>query len=119
VSFYTVTAPVTVPAYTYIGLGAACNLGDTVTGGGLSDSLYYGSSGQLLESYPHDGTDIQGWEADVENGYSQAEEFDVYAICEHSTGTTSDAGPASADASRADAAHAGHVWVIRSARRRT
>lgn len=87
VSFYQVTSTITVQATSYGGLSTACVPGATVTGGGLSDTLYYGSSGQLLESWPTSSNGIQGWAADVYNGYSQPEQFTVYAICEQTQGS--------------------------------
>ena len=87
VSFYQVTSTITVQANSYGGVSTACVPGATVTGGGLSDSLYYGSSGELLESFPTNSNGIQGWATDVYNGYSQPEQFTVYAICEQTSGS--------------------------------
>jgi hypothetical protein len=95
VSDYPVTATVTVPAYGYAAEYAQCtNPADTVTGGGMSDSRYLGSSGALLESFPTTvrspivgGGYDQAWQVDVNNNYSRPEQFTVYAICQHTNGS--------------------------------
>jgi hypothetical protein len=95
VSDYQVTATVTVSAYGYGAEFAQCtNPADTVTGGGMSDSLYLGSSGALLESFPTTERSLivgggydQAWQVDVNNNYSQPEQFTVYAICQHTNGS--------------------------------
>lgn len=88
---YTNSYSAQIPANYYDGITVYCNnTGDHALSGGMGDSLSFGSSGALLETYPSAG---YGWTVWFANEYSSPETFTIYVVCTSGPGSAGAARP--------------------------